>query len=138
MKKLKIFYKILKSIHVITFINIFLISCVLASILLTLIEPQLTSIGDSLWFTFASVTTIGYGDFTPVTPIGRIITVMITLYGILVVSIITASIVRFIGAIQKAKTQNTIDILIGELENLEELDKEQLKKLSEKIREENI
>ncbi len=138
MKKLKIFYKILKSIHVITFINIFLISCVLASILLTLIEPQLTSIGDSLWFTFASVTTIGYGDFTPVTPIGRIITVIITLYGILVVSIITASIVRFIGAIQKAKTQNTIDILIGELENLEELDKEQLKKLSEKIREENI
>ena len=138
MKKLKIFYKILKSIHVITFINIFLISCVLASILLTLIEPQLTSIGDSLWFTFASVTTIGYGDFTPVTPIGRIITVIITLYGILVVSIITASIVRFIGAKKKKKTQNTIDILIGELENLEELDKEQLKKLSEKIREENI
>ena len=101
MKKLKIFYKILKSIHVITFINIFLISCVLASILLTLIEPQLTSIGDSLWFTFASVTTIGYGDFTPVTPIGRIITVIITLYGILVVSIITASIVRFIGAKKK-------------------------------------
>ena len=138
MKRIRLFYKILKSVHIMGFIYGFIALFFIASALLTIIEPQLKSMGNSLWFCFASVTTIGYGDYAPVTPLGRIITVIISIYGILVVSLLTAAIVRFIGAIQKIKLQDGIDSIVDKLENLDQLDKDELKKISKDIRDREI
>ena len=41
------------------------------------------------------VTTIGFGDFAAVTPLGRILTVILGMYGIVVVAVITSIIVNF-------------------------------------------
>ena len=58
-------------------------------------EPEIESFGDGMWFAFETVTTIGYGEFKIVTVIGRIVSVIVGLYGIVVVAVITSIIVNF-------------------------------------------
>lgn len=53
------------------------------------------SYGDALWYCFAIVTTIGFGDVSSVSVIGRILSVILGMYGIIVVAVITSIIVNF-------------------------------------------
>lgn len=50
---------------------------------------------DGLWWTVVTLTTVGYGDFSPVTTGGRVTAVVLMLAGIGVVSFITANIAAF-------------------------------------------
>ena len=68
---------------------------VVASLILIRIEPSMPNFPDALWYCFAVVTTIGFGDFAAVTPLGRIVTVVLGIYGIIVVAVITSIIVNF-------------------------------------------
>lgn len=67
------------------------------SLVLVQLEEGITTFSDALWYCFSIITTIGFGDFTAVTPLGRILTVILGLYGIVVVSLITSIIVNFYG-----------------------------------------
>ena len=51
--------------------------------------------GDGLWYAFATVTTIGFGDITATTAVGKVLTVLLGIYGIIVVAVITSIIVNF-------------------------------------------
>ena len=46
----------------------------------------------SLWFSVVTVTTVGYGDYTPVTVYGRITAVLIMLIGLLTLAVVTAQV----------------------------------------------
>lgn len=84
-----------------------LIILVLAfSLLLTSIEPGMTRYSDAIWYCFALVTTIGFGDITAVTVTGRVLSVILGIYGIIVVALITSIIVNFYSEINKEKTEN--------------------------------
>ena len=50
---------------------------------------------------FAIITTIGFGDITAVTGIGRIMSVILGIYGIIVVSLVTSVIVNFYTEVNK-------------------------------------
>ena len=50
---------------------------------------------EALWYCFAVVTTIGFGDIVAITPIGRVLTVILGLYGLIVVAVITSIVVNF-------------------------------------------
>ena len=67
------------------------------SLVLPHLEEGITTFNDALWYCFAIVTTIGFGDFSAVTPLGRILSVILGLYGIIVVALITSIIVNFYG-----------------------------------------
>ena len=67
------------------------------SLVLPHLEDGITTFSDALWYCFAIVTTIGFGDFSAVTPVGRILSVILGLYGIIVVALITSIIVNFYG-----------------------------------------
>jgi hypothetical protein len=56
---------------------------------------------NALWYCFAVVTTIGFGDMTAVSTIGRILSVVLGIYGIIVVALITSIIVNFYGEMKK-------------------------------------
>ena len=53
------------------------------------------SLVDGLWWTVVTLTTVGYGDFSPVTTGGRATAVVLMLAGIGVVSFITANIAAY-------------------------------------------
>lgn len=57
-------------------------------------EPgaTITTFGRALWWTAETVTTVGYGDLTPVTVQGRMIAVALMVVGIGLVGVVTASI----------------------------------------------
>ena len=66
-----------------------------ASLILMHIEPAMPRFGDAIWYCFAVVTTIGFGDIVAATPIGRVVSVILGIYGIVVVAVITSIIVNF-------------------------------------------
>jgi voltage-gated potassium channel len=60
---------------------------------------NITSYGNAAWWGFVTVTTVGYGDFTPVTVGGRVVAVVIMFTGAAAVGAVTAAVAsRFIGS----------------------------------------
>jgi voltage-gated potassium channel len=60
---------------------------------------NITSYGDAAWWGFVTVTTVGYGDFTPVTVGGRVVAVFIMFTGAAAVGAVTAAVAsRFISS----------------------------------------
>lgn len=57
---------------------------------------NITRLGDALWWAVVTIATVGYGDYYPVTAVGRVIAVFVMLSGIgvfvLLVSTLTAKI----------------------------------------------
>jgi voltage-gated potassium channel len=56
---------------------------------------NIQSIGDALWWSVVSVTTVGYGDVSPVTAEGRLIAVGLMVVGIGFLGIFTATLDKF-------------------------------------------
>lgn len=99
-----------------------------------LVEPGIQSYGDSLQFCFTAVTRIGFGDFTATTLIGRIIIVVIVLYGIIVIALIPGVLVSYFTEIMKMKSDESMMLFLDKLEHLSELSKEELKKQQCKLK----
>ena len=83
------------------------------SIALPAWETTITNFYDGLWYCFAVVTTIGFGDFAASSPIGRVLTVLLGIYGIIVVALITSIIVNFYNEVKSDKhrydAENTLN-----------------------------
>jgi hypothetical protein len=75
------------------------------SYILQFLEPNMGTLKDSLWYCFAIVTTIGFGDITATTLVGRILSVILGLYGIVVVALITSVIVNYYGEMKRENAQ---------------------------------
>jgi voltage-gated potassium channel len=45
-------------------------------------DANITTGGDALWYSIVTITTVGYGDFYPVTPAGRITAIFIMFMGV--------------------------------------------------------
>jgi voltage-gated potassium channel len=54
------------------------------------LHSNIHTLGESIWWSFVTVTTVGYGDFFPVTPQGRIAACFIMATGILTLAVVTA------------------------------------------------
>ena len=60
------------------------------------VRSTITDFGTALWWAFVTVTTVGYGDFSPVTFQGKIIAVVLMFTGIALIGIVTATLASWI------------------------------------------
>ncbi len=81
----------------------------LSAVALWRLEPA-TPLGDWLWWAVVTITTVGYGDITPSTFLGRSIGVVLMFCGIGVLSTLTATIASFFIEI-KLKSERGMDSL---------------------------
>ena len=68
---------------------------------------NITSYGDAVWWGFVTVTTVGYGDYTPVTIGGRVVAVIIMFTGAAAVGAVTAAVAsRFINSASSSSRES--------------------------------
>ena len=68
-------------------------------------DGGISTFGDAIWWAFATITTVGYGDVAPVTLQGRVIAVGLMLSGIALLGVITATFASWI--VEKVSAENT-------------------------------
>lgn len=95
----------------------------ISSVLMSYIEKQ--SFTDALWWSIVTCTTVGYGDISPSTGVGRVIAVILMIFGIGFISMLTGTITTFftekITPTDEPKDK-TLDEMLAELSD-EERDK---------------
>jgi voltage-gated potassium channel len=79
---------------------------------------NITTLGDALWWSVITITTVGYGDYTPITVIGRIIGTIVMFAGIgIAVTLVTAIAQNRVQNMQKrleSKTEGKASVLANE------------------------
>lgn len=55
------------------------------------------SLENSIWFVWITMTTVGYGDFYPKTIFGRVLTIIISIWGIFIVSMMVVVLSNFLA-----------------------------------------
>ena len=78
------------------------------------------SAGDALWWAFATITTIGYGDHYPVTAAGRVVAVVLVVFGLSFFGAFTAYVASFFLEKTQLKEESEIHHLILEVRKLRE------------------
>ena len=79
---------------------------------------NITNLGDALWWSVVTITTVGYGDFTPISLFGRIIAVIVMFAGIgiavTLVSIFSQNRVLRMQERLKSKAERKASVLANE------------------------
>lgn len=133
MKKLHILTTILKRTHADKIVYSFLLTIFIAAAILTVVEPSFGTYVDSLWYCYAVITTIGFGDLIAVTLIGRIISVFISVHAIIVIAIVTGVVVNYYTQLLQIQQQETLTAFLDRLEHLPELSHEELVEISKNV-----
>lgn len=91
-------------------------------------DGSIQTLRDGLWWAFVTVTTVGYGDYFPVTPTGQLVAVGVMIGGIALIGVVTATLASWIvekvsnaNEAEKVATKAHIDELATEIRQLREL-----------------
>ena len=126
--KINVVNEVIKKSMVYEIILALLIFVILCSIYFTIVEPNMTSYVDSLWYCFTVITTIGFGDVYVTTTLGRILSVILGIGGIAVVALFTSIIVNFYNEMNYRREYKKIEKIEKEIERIEDEEKEKLNK----------
>src|SRR5512139_3605204 len=55
-----------------------------------LIDPNIHSLGDGIWYAWVSMTHVGYGDVVPTSFLGRLLGAMLIIFGLAMFALFTA------------------------------------------------
>lgn len=105
---------------------------VIGAVLISLVEGM--SIGDALWWSFVTFTTVGYGDILLKTQLGRTIAVLLMIIGIGVIGVITTSLTLYIAggrkSVKKTYKDKVVDDVKSMLDNFDDLTIEDIDNIS--------
>lgn len=88
----------LKDTYLDEILGIFLMVIISFTLGLYLFDPSMNSLFDSLWFVLSTLTTVGYGDVLPNSMIGRAISVVLLIGGVLIFSAITGAMASYFNS----------------------------------------
>lgn len=130
MRKLRILGRILRRTGSYQILAVFLFVFFLAAMLLWMCEPSIENLRDSLWYCFVAMTTIGFGDIVASTGLGRIITAVLTVYGIFIVALVPGIVVSYYMELLKIREKESIDLFFEQLCRLPELSQWELEEIA--------
>lgn len=104
------------------------ISIVAFTVLIFLTDPSI-GLFDSFWFVIVTLTTVGYGDITPTTFNGKVLSILLIIVGVFIFSTIT-------GAVSSIFTDRLLEIDDeSDEETLKQTLDEKIKPLSDELKE---
>ncbi len=112
----------------------YVISVLVIAALIWMFEPEIHTYRDSLWYCYAVISTAGFGDVVTTALIPRILSLVLTVYSVLVIAIVTGVVVNYYTQMIEIKNKETMQAFLNKLEHLEEMSPEELKELSGQVR----
>lgn len=88
-----------------TFLMIVIMGAAVLDVERNVPESHIKSAGDALWWGLITVTTIGYGDVYPITAEGRLVAAVLIIFGIAMISTLTASFAAWMLSHQSENTK---------------------------------
>lgn len=86
-------------------------------------------IGDSIWWSFVTTTSVGYGDIYPTTNLGRIIAILLMITGLGFVGMLSGTIATYFLSEKKVKNSyryTVIEDIKDKLDNFDDLSSDEL------------
>ena len=80
-----------------------------------LVEPDINRYGDALWYCYAVISTAGFGDVVAVTFIGKMCSVLLTIYSLFVVAIATGVVVNFYTQMVEMQRKETLAMFMDNI-----------------------
>jgi voltage-gated potassium channel len=97
---------------------------VIAAIVERLIDPAFDSMGDALWWSVTTVSTVGYGDIVPESTAGRLAAAVLMLTGLALIPTLTSIVVGVLVAQrsrgERIAEERRFEHLVHLLETLDE------------------
>ena len=134
MKKIRVLAIILKRTKADRVLSGFLLFLFAAALIIQIVEPDINRYVDALWYCYAVISTAGFGDVVAVTFIGKVCSVLLTVYSMFVLAIVTGVVVNFYSQVVETHSKETLTPLMNQLEHLPELSKEELEAISQTIK----
>lgn len=107
--KIELLKKIIRKTYAGEILSGLLLFIISFSLAFMMLESSMNSFFDAIWYCFAIITTIGFGDFAATTVLGRILSIILGIYGIVVVSIITSIIVNFYNEVKTIRDDEEVE-----------------------------
>lgn len=112
---------------------IFTIYVAISTVLLIVLDDSFDTIGEAFWFIAVTASTVGYGDYIPVSPIGKSLTVLTIIMGIIFVAIVTAYLASVYNERYEMETRGTILKHVDKVEKGTKINYNELKILNDRI-----
>lgn len=134
MKGIRMFWSIIKKCNFDKLLAGFILCYVTGAFIIMNTEPTITTFPDAMWYLFVAFTTIGFGDLEAMTHIGRIVTVIMVIYQIVLVAVFSGVIVSNYLEVIHRREKYTATVMLDKLSHLSELSKDELKEIEDKVK----
>ncbi len=119
-----------------TILGVLIICIISFGYVFYLAEPQIKSFGDGVWWALVTITTVGYGDITPLTTLGKFVAGTLMFVGLGLIATVTAIVsAKFVANYVDHHTNDDVleklEELEAEIEKLKLLEEDELEKLDE-------
>lgn len=78
-----------------TTLAVALVTVMLSGLIISRLDPGIATFWEGIWWAWSTMTTVGYGDLVPQTAAARIFASLVMLFGVVLLSLVTANLAAF-------------------------------------------
>lgn len=132
--RVRAIWPVIRAAGLVPWTMMFVVLFIAVTFIVDAAEPGMDGLGNTAWLMFQVVTTIGFGDFAPISIAGRVATVVLSTYSVLFLALVTGAVVSYCQERLRAHQNESVAHFIDQLEHLPELSHEELVDLSKKVK----